>query len=1064
MPIKRVAKLITIAFLLLAQVAFSQNIKWNFRHSGSSNRDLLGIGEPVTRLAVGFSNTAPPNATPDTLRILAIRVDFQADNNPLTTGNGKFDLSPPSAEETVIDPPPHNRTYFEHQLLALSNYFRTVSNGKLSIEFEVFPNDLNGAFTVSQPMNFYSPPRDEELLDQRLSELFQEGFQLADAAGTIDFSQFDSFILFHAGVGLDFAFDFDPTPQDIPSVFLDFNTFKRYLGNNDPTYPGISVNNGQAFIRDGIILPETQNQEGFQIALLGTMAIMFGHQLGLPNLFNTETGRSGIGVFGLMDQGSGNFSGLLPAEPCAWSKLFLGWETAIEIRDGQNLSVAAPQSANPNKIYKIPINSEEYFLIENRLRDFNDDNVAIGRDASGNRVEFRWDDQGQRLVTDGPIGVVTQVNEYDFGLPGSGILIWHIDERIIRANFAANRVNADPENRGVDLEEADGAQDIGQLYGFFSPGAGSENGVAEDMFWGSNPINKLVNDSSAVVAFTPITTPSSLSNSGANTHIFITDFSEPGEVMTFTVREEFSRSGFPQLVSSAATLTNSPITADLNGDGAKEIIWSSNIGTRVFVWNANGTKFIPNPDVGEIQNVNGEILSLPLAVFAEPPGTFSFSPAVARLGNRSAVVVATDAAVAAYLPEDTNADGRADELFVFQNGETFSTPPMVMEVVDVSNPFNIIVGTKSGYIYTIPPSGIGSLLLNTRSQAISGLALLPSARIAFTTQDGLIGVISFTASGVIWQNATHNAISTAPVIGDLNQDGKLNVIAVTDNGTVYVFEENGDLTPGFSRSTNIEPSSQVALADLDKDAFLEMVFVADNQIYAFNRVGFLLNDFPIKISSSNSSERILSSPILADLDGDSAPEILVGSNARQLAAYHRNGKMVPDFPLSTGAAVNSTAAVSDLDNDGDMEIAAVADDGFLYVWDLDAAFVPANIPWGNFLADARHTNANLVVNTPPSPQGRLLLPNLVYNYPNPTEGSQTTIRYRLNFSAQSVRIRIFDLAGELVDELSGPGFAQADNEVNWPLNNIESGVYLARVEAQGNGLKDVVTFKIAVIK
>ncbi len=89
--------------------------------------------------------------------------------------------------------------------------------------------------------------------------------------------------------------------------------------------------------------------------------------------------------------------------------------------------------------------------------------------------------------------------------------------------------------------------------------------------------------------------------------------------------------------------------------------------------------------------------------------------------------------------------------------------------------------------------------------------------------------------------------------------------------------------------------------------------------------------------------------------------------------------------------------------------------------------------------------------------------NTAYNYPNPTEGNLTTIRYRLNFPAE-VNIKIYDLAGELVDELAGTGFGQADNEVNWEVTNIESGVYLARVEAEGNGMKDVAIFKIAVVK
>jgi len=40
-------------------------------------------------------------------------------------------------------------------------------------------------------------------------------------------------------------------------------------------------------------------------------------------------------------------------------------------------------------------------------------------------------------------------------VPDEGLLIWHIDERIINENLATNTVNADLNRRGVDLEEAD---------------------------------------------------------------------------------------------------------------------------------------------------------------------------------------------------------------------------------------------------------------------------------------------------------------------------------------------------------------------------------------------------------------------------------------------------------------------------------------------------------------------------------------------------------------------------------------------------------------------------------
>ncbi|MCK4825841.1 hypothetical protein KA005_59380, partial [bacterium] len=56
----------------------------------------------------------------DSLSIVGIRVQFQADEDEMTTGNGQFDLS--ISTEPIINPPPHDRSYFENQLKALSHY------------------------------------------------------------------------------------------------------------------------------------------------------------------------------------------------------------------------------------------------------------------------------------------------------------------------------------------------------------------------------------------------------------------------------------------------------------------------------------------------------------------------------------------------------------------------------------------------------------------------------------------------------------------------------------------------------------------------------------------------------------------------------------------------------------------------------------------------------------------------------------------------------------------------------------------------------------------------------
>lgn len=100
---------------------------------------------------------------------------------------------------------------------------------------------------------------------------------------------------------------------------------------------------------------------------------------------------------------------------------------------------------------------------------------------------------------------------------------------------------------------------------------------------------------------------------------------------------------------------------------------------------------------------------------------------------------------------------------------------------------------------------------------------------------------------------------------------------------------------------------------------------------------------------------------------------------------------------------------------------------------------------------------------PPQPEGELLVKESVYNYPNPTEGNSTTIHYFVRYPAD-IFIKIYDLSGEVIDEIRSVGLPMVDNEVPWNLDGIESGVYNARLEAVGNGKREYKFFKIAVIK
>jgi len=575
-PVRSFILLLSLSLLGAVPAAFSASNHWHKLRPSLSAKYRLSRPSQRLRYASSVQSEALSVSVGDTIHVLAIRVEFQPDTIDQTTGTGRFVYTP--NPEITIDPPPHDRAYFEAQLTALANYFNNVSRGKLILDFDVYPREPRQAYGLERTMDYYGPGRDSPESDSRLTELFRDGFAKADQSDNIDFSSYDSFILFHAGVGEDFDEDFDPSPNDIPSAFLTTDDLRDGLAGGDPGFSGVAVQNGTFFIPDGLVLPETQSREVagsglLEFGLLGTAAIMFGHQIGLPSLFDTESGASGIGYWGLMDQGSNNFQGLMPAQPCAWSKVFLGWEEPIVVTHGENLPVAAALAAHPNKIYKIPITDGEYFLIENRIRDRNGDRITIGRDINGTRIEFKASAAETGFLAADTIGVITWVEEYDFGLPfavddngralpGAGILIWHIDETVIRENYASNRVNADRDHRGVDLEEADGAQDIGRFYDFFDPGFGSELGLPEDAWWASNPVIVKYLRPDEPVRFGPETIPSTASNSGVFTGIVFTDFSEVKPVMTVSVRNELALPGFPQF-ASGKTNALPPMLADL---------------------------------------------------------------------------------------------------------------------------------------------------------------------------------------------------------------------------------------------------------------------------------------------------------------------------------------------------------------------------------------------------------------------------------------------------------------------------------------------------------------------
>ena len=505
-------------------------------------------------------------------KIAAIRVSFQPDSSEGTTGDGTFLLEPDTAfcGKYTIDRSPHDKSYFESQLQAVDSYFRNVSNGYYGIDLDssqVFPDGEAASYLLDHTMDYYHPYGEtNEIYEQKLVELFRDVLFTADSVDAVPFTDYDLIVVFHAGIGQDFSLPFlDPTPEDIPSTYVD----REMLG--DPIFD----------VEHGIILSETQNHLLFeeaediftdpaescdyQFGLTGTFALMVGFAEGLPPLWDTETGESGIGVFGLMDQGSNNGRGIIPSPPDAWTRIQAGWTIPSTVTPSSE--VLLPARSTQDSIIKVQIDDDEYFLIENRNNWFRD-NVNIdsvryaiydNTDDYPDYVEVLFDSVDIEFDEN---GVVTYVSSYDLGLPASGLLIWHIDESVIRTAPDEYSINADRERKGIDLEEADGAQDIGypNIHLFTDP----TSGYFGDMWFDGNLEYETVNGVGPP-EFGPYSYPDTKSNDGASTFLSIENISVPSDTMFFTVSNTFLVDDFPDTTAFIRTVY------DLNGDGMNEV-------------------------------------------------------------------------------------------------------------------------------------------------------------------------------------------------------------------------------------------------------------------------------------------------------------------------------------------------------------------------------------------------------------------------------------------------------------------------------------------------------------
>lgn len=244
---------------------------------------------------------------------------------------------------------------------SVRDYFRAQSHGQFDIDFDVV-----GVCPLKKNYAYYGKNVGDD--EPNAYQMIVEACQWAHDNGT-DFSKYDwngdgkvdQVYVIYAGLG---QADGGAVNTVWPHMF--------YLS----AYEGTEYYN-KGLTLDGVAIdtyacgPELQG-DGRNNGV-GTFCHEFSHCMGFPDLYDYNSSWFGMGYFDLMDSGSYNGEGYLPAGYSAAEKSDCGW---IELKDMTNITETvnvtdmAPQTQNGDAyIIKNKGNENEYFVVEYRAKD-----------------------------------------------------------------------------------------------------------------------------------------------------------------------------------------------------------------------------------------------------------------------------------------------------------------------------------------------------------------------------------------------------------------------------------------------------------------------------------------------------------------------------------------------------------------------------------------------------------------------------------------------------------------------------------------------------------------------
>jgi len=361
------------------------------------------------------------------------------------------------------------------------------------------------------------------------------------------------------------------------------------------------------------------------------------------------------------------------------------------------------------------------------------------------------------------------------------------------------------------------------------------------------------------------------------------------------------------------------VEQDVDGDGALEIIATSRFG-RITVFNNDGS------------TASG----WPVIVSNDPPLT---TPALADLDGDGdlEIVAGSDAGkVHAWHHDGSTVSGWPKSV-----GAAVEASPAASDV-DADGSVEVVIGATDGKMYA----------WRGNATALAGWPVSLGSSIEITSSAAL---------------------------GDLDGDADMEIVVGTRAGgsssdnKVHAWHHDATTVSGWPQAFETPPSfgafhsapGSVDLADVDGDDALEVVVMSnDDKVHIWEDDGTTVAGWPpAGLGLSSAYELFVSSPVIADIDGDDDRELVFegasidvsGHKAYAVYAYHHDGTAVTGWPKVVNSFSNSSPTIADLDQDDTVEV-LIGSDG-LFVWDLAGSWERSSPEWPFYREDNPRSGA-----------------------------------------------------------------------------------------------------------